>query len=67
MQGSFLCFGFGSLSFSPLFVVLELGLMIGCLQTSGTSAEAFCLPVTFSPQPLHAESQAGQLCLLGGC
>ena len=40
---------------------------MGHLQTSGARAAAFCMPVTFFPQPLHAESQAGQLCLLGGC
>ena len=53
--GSFLCFGIGSLWFSPLFVTLELGLTTGCLQTSGARAVAFCSPVTFFPQPLPTE------------
>ena len=47
--GSFLYFGFGSLCFSPLFVTLEMGLMMGCFQTSGAGAVAFCLPVTLFP------------------
>ena len=68
VRGSFLCFGFGSLWFSPLFTIFEMGLMMGCLWTSGVTASAFCSPVTlFFPQPLHAESWAGQLFLLGGC
>ena len=49
--GSFLCLGFGSLCFSPLFVIFEMGLMLmpGCLQTSSVRAVAFCSPVTFFP------------------
>ena len=47
--GSFLCFGFGSLQFSPLFMIFEMGLMTGCLQTSGVTAFAFCSPVTLFP------------------
>ena len=64
--GSFLCFGFGSLWFSPLFTIFEMGLLKGCSWTSGVTALAFCSPVTLFPQPLHAESWAGQLFLLGG-
>ena len=40
--GSFLCFGFGSLWFSPLFMIFEMGLMMGHLWTSGVTALAFC-------------------------
>ena len=44
--GSFLCFGFGSLWVSPLFRIFEMGLMMGCLWTSGITALAFHSPVT---------------------
>ena len=47
--GSFLCFGFSSLWFSPLFATVEPGLMTGHLWTSGVRAVAFCLPVTLFP------------------
>ena len=47
--GSFLCFGFGSLCFSPLFMIFETGLATGCLKTSGVTALAFCSPVTLFP------------------
>ena len=47
--GVFSLFGFGSLLFSPLFMTLEMGLMMGCLQTSGVGAVAFSLPVTLFP------------------
>ena len=47
--GSFLCFGFGSLWFSPLFTIFEMGLTMGCLQTSGVTALAFHSPVTLFP------------------
>ena len=67
VQGSFLCFGFGSLWFSPFFMTLELGLTKGCLWTSGARATAFACQWPFFLQPLHAESWAGQLCLPGGC
>ena len=49
---SFLCFGFGSLWFSPLFMVFETGLKTGCLRTSGVTASAFHLPVTLFPTTL---------------
>ena len=44
--GFFLCFGFGSLWLSPLFMIFEMGWMTGCLWTSGVAALAFCSPVT---------------------
>ena len=47
--GSFLCIGFGSLWFSPFFTIFEMGLMMGCLWTSGVTALAFCLLVTLLP------------------
>ena len=47
--GSFLCLGFGSLCFSPLFMTSETGLVMGCLWTSGVRASAFHLPVTLFP------------------
>ena len=53
--GSFLCYGFGSLWFSPLFMIFETGLMMGHLWTSGITTLAFCSPVTFFPQPLHVD------------
>ena len=46
LWGSFLCFGFGSLWFSPLFAIFEKRLMMGCLWTSGVTALAFHLPMT---------------------
>ena len=46
------CFGFGSLWFSPLSVTFEMGLMTGCLWTSGARAAAFCSPVTLFPDNL---------------
>ena len=49
VQGSFLCFGFGSLSFFPLFVTFEPGLTMGHLQTSVARALAFCSPVILLP------------------
>ena len=47
--GVFSLFWLWQLVFSPLFVTLELGLMTGCLQTSGARAVTFCLPVTLFP------------------
>ena len=41
-----LCFGFGSLWLSPLFMIFEMGWMTGCLWASGVAASAFCSPVT---------------------
>ena len=49
VQGSFLCFGFSSLQFSPLFATFELGLTMGYLWTSGVRAVAFCLPMALFP------------------
>ena len=47
--GGLLCFGFGSLWFSPLFTIFEMGLMMGWLWTSGVTALAFHSPVTLFP------------------
>ena len=52
VQGSFLCFGFGSLWFSPLFTIFEMGLTMGCMWASGVTASAFCSPVTLFPTTL---------------
>ena len=47
--GFLLCFGFGSLWLSPLFMIFEMGWTTGCLWTSGVAALAFHLPVTLFP------------------
>ena len=44
--GSFHCFGFGSLWFSPLFMIFEMGFTTECMWTSGVTALAFHSPVT---------------------